>query len=132
MATSGCQNYVRTGQKHRNRRDNNKYYIILQNLNDYHLFPLIGPPFDLMTSTHLLGKSEIRYRISSRVILSHSSCKAVFISFSESKTLRLIHCLIMFQMPSIGFRSSDWAGCLRFWMLWAILYSCAKPAFLIP
>ncbi len=83
----------------------------------YHLLPRIGPPFDRISSAHLLGISAIRCRISSSVILSYSSCIPCFISSSESKILRLNLCFIMFQIPSIGFKSGLWAGCLRFLML---------------
>jgi hypothetical protein len=54
--------------------------------------------------------SAIRRCISSCVILSHSSCRASFISSSESKILRRKRCFTIAQIPSVGLRSGLWAA----------------------
>ena len=98
----------------------NKTIILTINYNYttiYHLQPLMAFPPHFLTMSHLLGMLAMRSRICSIVILSHSSCRAVFISSSESNNLRLNLCFIIHQMPSIGLRSGLWAGWTRFWIL---------------
>jgi hypothetical protein len=80
----------------------------------HHLLPLMGFPLDLISLAHLWGISAMRCRISSIVILSHSSWRASFISSSELKILQCSCCFIIDQIPSIGLRSGLWARWIRF------------------
>ena len=78
----------------------------------YHNLNLIRSPPLVTSFLHRSGISAILARISSDVLLSHSSKITCFSSsiVRQSPYRFLTRCFRIFQIPSLGFRSGDYAG----------------------
>ena len=82
---------------------------------NYHNFDRIRSLPVTISFLHRLGISDILLRISSSVILSHSSKITCLRSSKvcQSPYRFLTCCFRIFQTPSTGLKSGDYAGCRR-------------------